>query len=61
MQVGDKSKEWVRSDAVHDHGEHIYGTVVYIHPLRRFYTVEFDLHGRKYRESYPFQYRKGEK
>jgi len=60
MQVGDKSKESVRSDFGPDHGEHIYGTVVYIHPKRRFYTVEYDFHGQKYRESYPFQYRKGD-
>lgn len=31
----------------------IMGTVVYIHPKRRFHTVEFDLPGGKLRESFP--------
>ena len=31
----------------------IRGTVVYIQPKRRFYTVEFDLPGGKLRESFP--------
>ena len=61
MQVGDRSKEAVRSAFGPDCGEMVHGTVIYIHPQRRFYTVEYDFHGRKYRESYPFQYRKGEK
>lgn len=28
------------------------GTVVYIHPQRRYYTVEFEMNGGKVRESY---------
>lgn len=28
------------------------GTVVYVHPLGRYYTVEFDVKGRKIKESY---------
>ena len=59
MKIGDKSKEWIPSAFAPDKGEHVYGTVVYIHPQRRFYTVEFDFHGRTFRESYPFQYRTG--
>ena len=31
--------------------EHV-GTVVYIHPKGRFYTVEFEIGGEKFRESY---------
>jgi len=34
-------------------GKELYpGTVVYIHPLNRFYTVEFDGKNGKVRESY---------
>jgi len=36
------------------------GVCVYIHPERRFYTLEFDLPGGKIREDYAFQYRRGE-
>lgn len=41
-------------------GQAFTATVVYIHPKRRFYTVEFDLpRGRKCRESYYFPDRAG--
>ena len=30
------------------------GTVVYIHPRRRYYTLEFAFSGGKYRECYSF-------
>ena len=37
------------------------GTVVYIHPLRRFYVVDFEMDpDRHIRESYFFQSRGGE-
>ncbi|PKM72235.1 MAG: hypothetical protein CVU91_10945 [Firmicutes bacterium HGW-Firmicutes-16] len=35
------------------------GHCVYIHPERRFYTLEFKLPGGTIRESFPFKYRKG--
>lgn len=42
-------------------GQAFTATVVYIHPQRRFYTVEFDLpRGRKCRESYYFPDRAGD-
>lgn len=28
------------------------GTVIYIHPMRRFFTAEFEIRGNKLRESY---------
>lgn len=31
------------------------GKVVYIHPQRRFYTLEFEVAGRKMQESYSFR------
>ena len=36
------------------------GVCVYIHPERRFYTLEFNLPGGKVREDFAFKYRKGE-
>ena len=36
------------------------GICVYIHPQRRFYTLEYKLSGGSVRESYPIQYRRGE-
>ena len=42
-------------------GQAFTATVVYIHPQRRFYTVEFDMpRGRKCRESYYFPDRAGD-
>jgi len=35
------------------------GRCVYIHPRRRFYTLEFKLPGGTIRESYNFQHRRG--
>lgn len=66
MMVGDKLPGMVPSYGatctgfVSD-GQAFTGTVVYIHPQRRFYTVEFDMpRGRKCRESYYFPDRAGE-
>lgn len=66
MMVGDKLPGMVPSYGatctgfVSD-GQAFTATVVYIHPQRRFYTVEFDMpRGRKCRESYYFQDRAGE-
>ena len=35
------------------------GTVVYIHPKRRYYVVEYLCDGKPVRESFPFQHRGG--
>lgn len=66
MMVGDKLPGMVPSYGatctgfVSD-GQAFTATVVYIHPQRRFYTVEFDMpRGRKCRESYYFPDRAGE-
>lgn len=40
--------------------ETVSGRCVYIHPQRRFYVAEFDIGGRKLREAYYFQTRKGD-
>lgn len=59
MQVGDK-----RTEVIHmgqDGGVTKTGTVVYIHPERRFYVVEADLGGQKVREAYYFPGRRGER
>lgn len=52
MQIGDKKKALVHI------GEHMpvpmEGRVVWIHPQRRFYVLEFDKGGRRFRESYYF-------
>lgn len=66
MMVGDKLPGMVPSYGVSctgfvSDGQAFTGTVVYIHPQRRFYTVEFDMpRGRKCRESYYFPDRAGE-
>lgn len=33
-------------------------TVIYIHPKRRFYTVEYTVPGGRLRESFQFRYRR---
>ena len=66
MMVGDKLPGMVPSygstcSGFVSDGQAFTATVVYIHPQRRFYTVEFDLpRGRKCRESYYFPDRAGE-
>ena len=57
MQVGDKKTEVLHMGQ--DNGVTKTGTVVYIHPARRFYVVEFDPGGHKVRESYYFPNRRG--
>lgn len=37
------------------------GTVVYIHPARRFYVVEFETETGTFRESFYFPNRRGDK
>lgn len=52
MKVGDKTSEWVHfgeTKAIRRTG-----TVTYIHPRRRFYTVRFETEIGSYEESYPF-------
>lgn len=57
MQIGDKKTEVIHmGDA---HGVTMTGTVVFIHPERRFYVVEFALDGHAVRESYFFSVRRG--
>lgn len=62
LRLGDKVKKcinWTDTDEskpgarrkVH---ETAVGTVVYIHPLLRYYTLEFTFPGGKYRECYSF-------
>lgn len=65
MMVGDKLPGMVPSYGatctgfVSD-GQAFTATVVYIHPQRRFYTVEFAFaRGRRFRESFYFQDRAG--
>ena len=66
MKIGDKLPGMVPSygstcSGFVSDGQAFTATVVYIHPQRRFYTVEFDLpRGRKCRESYYFPDRAGE-
>lgn len=66
MMVGDKLPGVVPSygstcTGFASDGEGYTATVVYIHPQRRFYTVEFNLpRGRKCRESYYFPDRAGD-
>lgn len=55
MQIGDKV--WMMPTAMVD--EHnrpvkdkLSGTVIFVHPKRRFYTVEFDTRGGRIRESF---------
>ena len=65
MMVGDKLPGMVPSygstcSGFVSDGQAFTATVVYIHPQRRFYTVEFDMpRGRKCRESYYFPDRAG--
>ena len=65
MMVGDKLPGVVPSygstcSGFVSDGQAFTATVVYIHPQRRFYTVEFDMpRGRKCRESYYFPDRAG--
>lgn len=59
MQVGDKKTEKISfgdSQSIT-----ATGTVVYIHPKRAFYIVEFELPGGSVRESYYFPDRRGDK
>ena len=53
QKVGDKVREhYHHNGVVTTMTEPLEGTVVYVHPCGRFYTVEFDFFGRKVRESY---------
>lgn len=57
MQVGDQKTEEISfGDGAKRTAT---GTVVYIHPKRAFYIVEFELPGGKVRESYYFPARRG--
>ena len=57
MQIGDKKTERMSLGDCQPVTKT--GTVVWIHPRRLFYVVEFDVGGRKVRESYYFPARQG--
>lgn len=62
MELGDKIT--VRLEFEGSNGAPVTGKVVYIHPLYRFYTVEVPgkaPYWMPLRESFHFQYRRGEK
>ncbi len=52
MRVGDKVRQHRPSYGTEYPGEPMTATCVYIHPQRRFYVLEFDFNGKKFRESY---------
>ena len=58
MQIGDKKTERMTMGDCHPVTKT--GTVVYIHPARLFYILEFDVGDHKVRESYYFPARLGE-
>lgn len=47
VKVGDKTRE--RCEALRNS---MTGVVVYVHPEKRFYVVEFQIGDRKFRESF---------
>lgn len=52
-KVGDVVKERMQLGIVAFRDNHpLEGEIVYVHPLGRFYTVEFDFGGTKVKESY---------
>lgn len=52
-KVGDTVKERIQNGGVmYRDNNPTEGSVVYVHPLGRFYTVEFDFGGTNVRESY---------
>lgn len=60
MQIGDKVRRMITCTAsggaqglTQDYLEKHEGTVVYIHPLGRFFVAEFELALGRIRESYP--------
>ena len=57
MEIGDGKTEPVSFGDVH--GKPMSGRVVYIHPQRRFYTVEFEVGPYKFREDFYFPSRGG--
>lgn len=59
MVVGDRKTELVTFGG--EKAKTMTGTVVYIHPQRRFYVVEFETDIGKFRESFYFPNRRGDK
>ena len=59
MQIGDVVNKKAPSFGGDTHRpgqtETMPGKVVYIHPQRRFYTLEFEVAGRKMQERYSFR------
>jgi len=61
MKVGDKVPSiTMTGSGPKGKPETVCGICSYIHPERRYYTLEFDLPGGKIRENYHFTYRRGE-
>lgn len=63
MKVGDRIGHMCPTygDSHGDADKKYPGVVVYIHPQRRYYTVEFDMgNGMRCRESFYFKFRNGE-
>lgn len=58
MEIGDRKTETVNFGECH--GKTMTGRVVYIHPQRRFYTVEFEMGRHKFREDFYFPSRRTE-
>lgn len=61
MKIGDKvtkALSWgdISKEGAHGHPDKVVatGTVVYIHPKRRFYVLEFTFPAGKFRESFFF-------
>ena len=52
MKLGDKIMRKITMMPPDKNDEPYEGTVVYIHPKNRFFTLEFDLPGGKVHESY---------
>ena len=58
MKIGDRVQ--VKPSAEGGARDPVMATVIYIHPLHRFYVAEFTVGGRKIRESFPFSHRRGQ-
>lgn len=58
MTVGDKIQITPHVDGVRL--APVMATVIYIHPHRRYYTVEYTIGSYTLRECFPFQYRRGD-
>ena len=61
MQIGDKMRKTFKFDDVkrdrvcQSKTRTLTGKVIYIHPLHRFYVLEFKVPGGKFRQSFRFK------